>query len=243
MPDYEIMLWDTNRFKPDDCLFVKQACEAKKWAYAADYIRLYALYHYGGIYLDMDVMVYRSFDVFLVHSAFSSVEFDPRIFYKNISKGTSAGLGIEAAVIGAEKNHVWIKDILDFYTDREFVNDPKYYWSIIMPKIMTAISIEKYGFRLVPIYQVLKNDIHLYPPDVFSSCFDLRLTQLELTDDIYLRLGENKIRYSYHICAHSWSEGADTSSLSYRFKKLIILLVDKKIISYFKKIFVKNRII
>ena len=52
LPDYEIMLWDTKRFDVNSVLWTKQAFECKKYAFAADYIRLYALYHYGGIYLD-----------------------------------------------------------------------------------------------------------------------------------------------------------------------------------------------
>ena len=51
MPDYEFMLWDMNRFDIGSTKWTEQACSVKKWAYAADYIRLYALYHHGGIYI------------------------------------------------------------------------------------------------------------------------------------------------------------------------------------------------
>ncbi len=60
--DYEFILWDLNRFDLNRSLWVKQAFEAKKYAFAADYIRLYALYNYGGIYMDMDVEVIKSFN-------------------------------------------------------------------------------------------------------------------------------------------------------------------------------------
>ena len=62
LPDYEVVLWDTKRFDLESSPWVKQAFEAKKYAFAADYIRFYALYNYGGIYLDSDVEVLRSFD-------------------------------------------------------------------------------------------------------------------------------------------------------------------------------------
>lgn len=62
LPDYDFMLWDLNRFPLDKCKWVKQAYQAKKYAFAADYIRLYALYHYGGIYLDTDVQVLKSYN-------------------------------------------------------------------------------------------------------------------------------------------------------------------------------------
>ncbi|GHT75429.1 hypothetical protein AGMMS50262_10690 [Bacteroidia bacterium] len=232
MPEYEIMLWDMNRFPVDSVLFVKQAVEVKKWAYAADYIRLYALYHHGGIYLDMDVMVYKSFDPFLIHSAFSSVEFDPRIFYPQVKKKNPIGCGIEAAVLGAEKGHTWIRDIMDFYKDKEFINDPKYYWKIIMPRVLTQVSVEKYGFKYVPVYQVLDQDVHLYPPDIFSR------NSYKFTCSDITKLGDdNPIEYSVHLCAHSWYEGANQQGFVYRTKKIILNVFGKKLIHVLQALF------
>ncbi|MCS2958344.1 hypothetical protein NXX53_17410 [Bacteroides salyersiae] len=59
LPDYEIMLWDLKRFDIAQVPWVEQAFRVKKYAFAADYIRLYALYNYGGIYLDSDVEVLK----------------------------------------------------------------------------------------------------------------------------------------------------------------------------------------
>lgn len=53
MPDYEFMLWNFDRFDKNSSNWVKEAFDNKKYAFAADYIRLYALYNYGGIYLDL----------------------------------------------------------------------------------------------------------------------------------------------------------------------------------------------
>lgn len=50
LPDYEIILWDTGRFDVNSVPWVKEAFAAKKYAFASDYIRAYALYHEGGIY-------------------------------------------------------------------------------------------------------------------------------------------------------------------------------------------------
>ena len=68
LPDYEFRLWDTARFDVHSLPWTKEAFEAKKYAFAADYIRLYALYQFGGIYLDSDVLLYKSFDD-LLHQA------------------------------------------------------------------------------------------------------------------------------------------------------------------------------
>ena len=65
LPDYEFILWNFERFPKDKSKWVRDAFDNKKYAFAADYIRIYALYHYGGFYLDMDVEVVKPFDPYL----------------------------------------------------------------------------------------------------------------------------------------------------------------------------------
>ena len=72
MPDYEVIHWDRNKFNIESVPFVNEAYSAKKWAFASDYIRLYALYKEGGIYLDADVFVRKPFDRFLIYNFFVS---------------------------------------------------------------------------------------------------------------------------------------------------------------------------
>jgi mannosyltransferase OCH1-like enzyme len=95
LPDYEIILWDTKRFDINNVLWVKQAFEVQLYACAADYIRLYAIYIHGGIYLDMEVV--KSFDPLL--------DTDILLAYENhISEN------IEACCFGAEPAHPYIKN-------------------------------------------------------------------------------------------------------------------------------------
>lgn len=108
LSDYEIALWDTKRFDLNSSVWVKQAFENKKYAFAADYIRFYALYHHGGIYLDSDVEVLGNFNEFLELPYFIGAE-----------KAQTP----EAAVIGAEKGCDWIKQCLDYYQNRAFVKE------------------------------------------------------------------------------------------------------------------------
>ena len=71
MPDFKLMFWDDEAIKEINMLFVKEALSVKKWAFASDVVRLWALSKYGGIYLDTDVMVIKSFDPFLSEHAFT----------------------------------------------------------------------------------------------------------------------------------------------------------------------------
>lgn len=224
MPDYEIREWSLKNL-PEEVLdhkFVKGALAARKWAYATDYIRLWALHTYGGIYLDMDVIVYKSFDPFLSHRFFSSIELFPHALYKSINKKEVIGLGIEAAVMGSEKGHPFMADVMDYYRDLEFVNNPAYHFQYIMPRVLTRVAIEKYGFLQVPNFQIIKEGIYLYPCDVFSSVYDWKIIQAKDINDAYEKLASNPVRYSCHICAHAWYEGREnTKSAIWKLKHFL----------------------
>ena len=61
MPEYELKCWDDSTLGEFSNVFMNEALEEHKFAFASDVIRLYVIYKYGGIYMDTDVMVYKSF--------------------------------------------------------------------------------------------------------------------------------------------------------------------------------------
>ncbi|MEE0875957.1 MAG: glycosyltransferase [Fibrobacteraceae bacterium] len=136
LPDYQFVLWDGEKIKEIDCSWVDSAIAAKKWAFAADYIRLYALHNYGGIYLDCDVEVIKPFDDLLERSYFVGRE-----THKNV---------IEAAVMGAEPSLNWLKDALDWYESKEFnvtqLNNP----AIAIPVILKNVLSKKSNVAILP---------------------------------------------------------------------------------------------
>lgn len=106
LPDYEIIVWDTKRFDINSVSWVKKAFEAKKYAFAADYIRVYALYTEGGVYLDSDVEMIKTFDPLLEYRSFVGFE--------------AATNDVEAAIMGAEPGMEWCKKAMSFYEEHEF---------------------------------------------------------------------------------------------------------------------------
>lgn len=106
LPDYEIMLWSQAVIGGESVPWVAEATSLKKYAFAADYIRLHALYTHGGIYLDADVEVLRSFDELLRLPSFIGFE---------------TGGDLEPAVIGAAPGAQWIGKCLAHYEGRHFV--------------------------------------------------------------------------------------------------------------------------
>lgn len=136
LPDYQFVLWDREKIKEINCSWVNSAIDARKWAFAADYIRLYALYNYGGIYLDCDVEVTKPFDDLLERSYFVGRE-----THKDV---------IEAAVMGAEPSLNWLKDALDWYESKEFnvtqLNNP----AIAIPVILKNVLSKKSNVAILP---------------------------------------------------------------------------------------------
>lgn len=159
LPDYELMLWDLNRDQVGENVWVKQAFEAKKYAFAADYIRIYALYHYGGIYLDTDVEVIKNFDD-LLHLPYFV--------------GTEGGNWIEAAILGAEKGADWLKDILAYF-DKPFVNSDGSYAMITLPQVMNSIIARKRQISVTDKKEIFEDidrnyqsHFYLFEEDYFS---------------------------------------------------------------------------
>lgn len=155
LPDYEIILWDSNKFEIDSVRWVKEAYETKKYAFAADYIRFYALYNYGGIYLDSDVEVLKKFDDLLNLNTFMGFE------YTGIP---------EAAVIGAEKGSDWVKDCLDWYKDKSFYGSDGKMRQVVVPFLIQKVVEEKYNTILSDKGKIIDftDNIKIFPYKYFS---------------------------------------------------------------------------
>jgi hypothetical protein len=184
MPEYEYILWDRKKFEKTSIPFYNEAFTAKKWEYAADYLRLYALYTEGGIYLDCDVIVRKSFDELLKYDFFATHEWwEPSIQENNTlslinSDGTLKenilcrmyGVGILSAIFGSIQGHPLLKDLLDWYNSQHFPPSPQIAGSPmpISPDIYAFIA-RKYGFRYTDIFQELDSNITFLPSLMFPN--------------------------------------------------------------------------
>lgn len=182
MPDYEWVCWDTSRFDVRSVPFVEEACQARKWAFAADFIRLYALYTEGGIYLDTDVIVKQRFDRFLADRFFSSVEYHAHyvnehhigdLFHPDgTPKEAQAhipGICLQAAILGAEQGHPFLQTCMKWYHGKHFrLPGNTYRTQLLAPDIYAQLAVD-YGFRYIDEEQCLNEGLHIYPSAVFAS--------------------------------------------------------------------------
>lgn len=151
-PDYLIKEWNEDVFDITSNRYVDEAYNCKKYAFASDYIRLYALYTEGGIYVDTDLELLGPIDSFLDDNAFSGYE---------------KPFSIPTAIMGAEKENKWIKLLLDYYKDRSFYNNDGSMDLTTNVITISKLTKEKYGCEynneLIEIPGVFK----IYPRDYF----------------------------------------------------------------------------
>ncbi len=100
--DYEIIKWDLTN-TPIDCEFARKALAEKKWAFLSDYARLKVLSEFGGIYLDTDVLVVKSFNDLLSCESFW---------------GRAQNGMVEPVVIGSKPGNKIVKDCLEHFSTK-----------------------------------------------------------------------------------------------------------------------------
>ena len=109
-PDYEIKEWNENNFPVGEYRYVKEAYECKKWAFVSDFVRLYAVYNFGGVYMDTDVELFKSLDGMLSSDFFTGFEND---------------IMLTVTVFGARKESKIVEKIMGFYDGRSFYKNEK----------------------------------------------------------------------------------------------------------------------
>ncbi len=152
LPDYEFKLWNEKTFDIDSSIpFVKEAYEHRKYAFVSDYVRLWALYNYGGIYLDTDIEVLKPFD-----NEFLSAR---------CVLGTDDG-GYLTALMMAEKGHPFIKECMDAFNRRSFVmKDGKLDMEVNNTSMQDILA--PYGYKVENTLRKLNEGIVVYPDDFF----------------------------------------------------------------------------
>ena len=163
MPDYEFKEWNENNYDINKFEYSKEAYNNQVWGFVADPIRLDVLYEYGGIYLDTDVEVYKSFNDLLDNKFFIGAE-QPHYFGN--------------ATIGSEKGNELLKEILEQYDKEKFIVKTNWWEYRTGPMIITDI-LSKYVNRDSMEYQ--KHDkLTVYPKKYFVN-------HDKLDDEVYCK--------------------------------------------------------
>ncbi len=235
IPDYQVKLWTKEMALATGIPFVKEAIEQRKWAFAADVIRLYALYHDGGVYADSDILFLKRFDEYLTNDLVLFHEYTESYFKRDnpknmfdeeghkLIKGVSVfGLNIQAAFMISKGHHPFVKELLDLYGSMHFEKKEDHqYKGMVSPKIY-AMELEKYGYRYVNEIQHISPNITVYP----SECVGVN----------------NSVRYpesfAVHCVAHSWYPPSKKDIFIIKMKRIIkriLFMKDKAAVKSFYK--------
>lgn len=183
MPDWEYRLWSEDNF---DILsapqYVQEAYAAKKYAFVSDYVRLWALEREGGVYLDTDVEVLRSFDSLLSDTAFIGLE-------------ESLALMPGTCVMGCEAHCEWVKDMLATYENATFLKEDG--------SLDLTTNVQRLGAKMVEgglqherkIQYLPQWGLRVYTHDYFSPITSTRVMR------------KSKNTYCIHRFAGSWVDG------------------------------------
>lgn len=177
LPDYEIKQWNELNFNVHCCKYVEEAYVQKKWAFVSDVARVYALCQEGGIYIDTDVEVVRSFDSLLNNRMFLGFE------------GTE---WVGTNIFASEAHHPILEEFYSRYLMRTFVKPDGSLDLTTNVKELTEFLTNNYNLILNGKEQELSL-FHIYPTDYFSPY-----------DYIQDKLHKTKNTYSIHWYAKSW---------------------------------------
>ena len=150
-PDYEIKRWDENNFDVSKYLYTRQAAEHKKYGFITDVARLDILYENGGIYMDTDVKLLKSFDDLLFNQGFVGVE-----CWGNINSGGG---------MGAVSHHPMIREMLDYRLKYPFIFEDGTQ-NIETNGLYETTPFIRHGMRIDNTLQIV-NGMTVYPANVF----------------------------------------------------------------------------
>ncbi len=196
LPDYEIREWNEDNFPFADFPFAREAYEAHKYAFVSDYLRVYVLYHYGGIYFDTDVEALRNFEDKLERAEFV-------VAFERLD---ALMTGFMAAVPG----HEIMRRFLAYYDSVGFYDEKGEMRLTPNTNLLGKLAAE---FGMIPNgkYQELAEGIRIYPNEVFGG-YDVYNMLYTVT--------ENTV--AVHHYTASWRSPFEKMSLA--FKKLFLKL-------------------
>jgi mannosyltransferase OCH1-like enzyme len=152
LPEYEFKLWNEAN-SPLGEWYTSEAARRGYWSRLSNYVRLHALYLEGGIYLDTDVEVLKSFDPLLVHSCF--------LGFQQQHEDCD---WVNTAILGAHSGHPFLKRCQDYMVDAlrttsRFLRGPE-----------TATAVLRESGLIAYGRQNLEGGIALFPAEFFSPC-------------------------------------------------------------------------
>ncbi|WP_243840643.1 glycosyltransferase family 32 protein [Paenisporosarcina antarctica] len=151
LSDYQIIEWNEQNFDVHKSLYVEQAYNEKKFAFVSDVARLKVLQQYGGIYMDTDVEVFKPFDDLLNNKCLLGFE---------------EGNYVATSFMACIPFHPLIEEFILEYKNESFLSNGILNMKTNVQRF--AFILQARGLVRNGEFQVLKDEIVVYPKDYFS---------------------------------------------------------------------------
>jgi len=158
-PEYQIWEWNEQNFDLKNHSYAQKFYKKKKWAFVSDYVRMYALYHEGWIYVDTDIEILKNFDSLRENEFFTGFQ---DIF------------SLWCSCMWAKKNNEIVKEFLEYY---QYKNT-----RIILPNLVNTIFkghwVTKYTWEIIQWdnYTLYPKE-YFYPYAYFEPQWDMCITK------------------------------------------------------------------
>lgn len=176
LPDYKVRVWNYDDAKAINIPYLNEALELRRWAFAADVVRFYAVYTEGGVYMDSDIFLYKRFDKFIPDEGDIFVTFNDGI-PDNYVVGKET-FGLQAAFFIGTKGSSFCKEMLDYYKSKHYKKEDGTNDDTISPHIMRKLAY-KYGYVNEEKLQKL-GVLTVYPTYFLAPC-----KRYKVTDDTF----------------------------------------------------------
>lgn len=151
-PAWEIIRWDEYN-APLDFDYLNKALAGGFYSNMSNFMRLYSLKEFGGIYLDTDVKLIHSLERLLNDKCFFGFE---------DGGGNTDSFWVNNAICGAEKGHEFIKSCFDGLL---YLYDGTEQSNLSGPQLTTKQLIDNRGLKHYGMQKL--HDVTLYPKEFF----------------------------------------------------------------------------
>lgn len=212
MPQYKIIEWNEANFDISTApIYVQEAYERKKYAFVSDYVRLYALEKYGGVYFDTDIEVCKNFD--------------DKLENRNAVVGFQDDAHLMTGFMACIPQFDVIKRFVKYYDDLCFVLPDGSLNVTANPTMFTKLFAEMKGLTINGKTQFIDGHVVAYSREYFSA-FDLNNDHEISTDETC----------TIHHYTGTWNEATLRKK---KIKRLLVkILGPKKYVAF--KAFIKK---
>ncbi len=179
-PGYRIVRCDEDFFDVESHPWTKAAYEAGKYAYVADYVRFWAIYNFGGVYMDLGSELVRDITQLCeTWSPFSAIE--------ELSRTATTGL-----IVASPRHNPVIAEALAAYDSMTFSSEPGFLQAHTVNEVFTK-PLEDRGFVRKDVLQEV-GEWTLFPSSAFNPVYGFGGFHVK------------KDTYSVHHYSGSWVE-------------------------------------